>query len=110
MIFGVLDDATFEAALDWLCLTLPGNELPLKFSTGTSHHLNGGASVSVISVVWEDWIPSDGSSANTNEEVQKNSVRTKGRQGYDALDSRQPSQGDWIRQYMEQQEEVRGWL
>ncbi|XP_031248969.1 DExH-box ATP-dependent RNA helicase DExH7, chloroplastic-like [Pistacia vera] len=98
------DDATFEAALDWLCLNLPGNELPLKFSTGTSQHLNGGASVSVISVV-RDWIPSDGSSANTDEEVQKISVRTKGHQGYDALDSRQPSQADWIRQYMEQQEE-----
>ncbi|KAJ0011209.1 hypothetical protein Pint_32998 [Pistacia integerrima] len=82
------DDATFEAALDSLCLNLPGNELPLKFSTGTSQHLNGGASVSVISVV-RDWIPSDGSSANTDEEVQKISVRTKGHQGYDALDSRQ---------------------
>ncbi|KAJ0020057.1 hypothetical protein Pint_31398 [Pistacia integerrima] len=99
------DDATFEAALDWLCLNLPGNELPLKFSTGTSQHLNGGASVSVISVAREDWTPSDGPSANINEEVQKISVWTKGRQGDDALDSCQPSQADWIRQYMEQEEE-----
>lgn len=29
-------NATFEAALDWLCLNLPGNELPLKFSSGVS--------------------------------------------------------------------------
>lgn len=69
-----------------------------------------GASVSVISVAREDWTPSDGPSANTNEEVQKLSVRTKGRQGDDALDLCQPSQADWIRQYMEQQEEVCGWL
>ncbi|XP_044488967.1 DExH-box ATP-dependent RNA helicase DExH7, chloroplastic isoform X2 [Mangifera indica] len=99
------DDATFEAALDWLCLNLPGNELPLKFSSGTSQHLNGGASVSVISVAREDWTPSDGPSTNTDEEVQQFLVRTRGCQGDDALDSCQPSQADWIRQYMEQQEE-----
>lgn len=33
--------ATFEAALDWLCLNLRGNDLPLKFSSGTSQ-LNEG--------------------------------------------------------------------
>jgi hypothetical protein len=26
--------ATLEAALDWLCLNLPPNELPSKFSSG----------------------------------------------------------------------------
>lgn len=33
--------ATFEAALDWLCLNLRGNELPLKFSSGTSQSNEG---------------------------------------------------------------------
>ncbi|KAK7265506.1 hypothetical protein RJT34_33126 [Clitoria ternatea] len=36
------EGATFESALDWLCLNLPGNELPLKFSTGTSSHFSEG--------------------------------------------------------------------
>lgn len=36
------DNATFESALDWLCLNLPGNELPLKFSSGISLHTNQG--------------------------------------------------------------------
>lgn len=35
-IFYVKDGATFEAALDWLCLNLPSHELPVKFSTGAS--------------------------------------------------------------------------
>lgn len=36
------ENATFEAALDWLCLNLDGNELPSKFSSGTSLHANEG--------------------------------------------------------------------
>lgn len=36
------EGATFEAALDWLCLNLPGNELPLKFASGNSLHTRGG--------------------------------------------------------------------
>ncbi|KAJ4717401.1 putative ATP-dependent RNA helicase [Melia azedarach] len=101
------DDATFESALDWLCLNLPGNELPLKFSNGTSQQTNGGASVAVLSVAREDWTPSavSSTSTNTNEETQKMSVWVKGAQKDDGLGSFQQSQADWIRQYMEQQEE-----
>ncbi|KAK4835384.1 hypothetical protein QYF36_009045 [Acer negundo] len=98
------DDATFEAALDWLCLNLPGNDLPLKFSSGTSMH-DEEASVGVLSVAREDWTPSMGPSTEIKEEVQEISVRIKGQRDDDALDSCQPSQADWIRQYMEQQEE-----
>ncbi|TXG53796.1 hypothetical protein EZV62_019052 [Acer yangbiense] len=99
------DDATFEAALDWLCLNLPGNDLPLKFSSGTSLHNEEVASVGVLSVAREDWTPSMGPSTEIKEEVQEISVRIKGQRDDDALDSCQPSQADWIRQYMEQQEE-----
>lgn len=31
---GRQDSATFESALDWLCFNVPGEELPLKFSSG----------------------------------------------------------------------------
>ncbi|KAK9286820.1 hypothetical protein L1049_015225 [Liquidambar formosana] len=99
------DGATFEAALDWLCLNLPGNELPLKFSSGTSLHPNEGGSVSVISTAREDWTASVDSSVQIEEETPEMPVRIKGRWDDDTLDSRQPSQADWIRQYVEQQEE-----
>ncbi|XP_054795104.1 DExH-box ATP-dependent RNA helicase DExH7, chloroplastic-like, partial [Prosopis cineraria] len=74
------EGATFESALDWLCLNLPGNELPLKFSSGTSLLMK--------------------------QEVENFSVIVKRQWDDDTLDSRQPSQADWIRQYVEQEESV----
>ncbi len=40
--FWVQDSATFESALDWLCFNLPGDELPLKFSSGTASSSGAG--------------------------------------------------------------------
>ncbi|KAL7205791.1 hypothetical protein ACSBR2_018665 [Camellia fascicularis] len=99
------EGATFEGALDWLCLNLPGNELPLKFSTGTSLYTNEGGAVSIISTAREDWSPVVDSSDKIEEETPKISVRIKGRSDDDTLNSFQRSQADWIRQYVEQQEE-----
>ncbi|OVA04114.1 hypothetical protein BVC80_8677g12 [Macleaya cordata] len=100
------DGATFEDALDWLCLNLPGNELPLKFSTGTSISNEGlGGSVSIISTAREDWVPSSNPSREINEQKHAVSIRIKGHSDDNTFDLRQPSQADWIRQYMEQQEE-----
>ncbi|KAF9690290.1 hypothetical protein SADUNF_Sadunf01G0180100 [Salix dunnii] len=108
------DNATLETALDWLCLNLSGNELPLKFSSGTSLNSDRG-SVNVLSTAREDWVPFVDSSRRIEDEEQQQQhqrvlVRTKVR--WDAedgdgnvLDFRQPSQADWIRQYVEQQEE-----
>uniref|UniRef100_A0A6M2EC61 RNA helicase n=1 Tax=Populus davidiana TaxID=266767 RepID=A0A6M2EC61_9ROSI len=105
------DNATFETALDWLCLNLAGNELPLKFSGGTSLNSDRG-SVSVVSTAREDWVPYVDSSRRIEgeEEEQRVLVRTKARWDEEdgdgnVLDFRQPSQADWIRQYVEQQEE-----
>ncbi|XP_028762862.1 DExH-box ATP-dependent RNA helicase DExH7, chloroplastic isoform X3 [Neltuma alba] len=99
------EGATFESALDWLCLNLPGNELPLKFSSGTSLHSNEGGSVGVILNQRDDGIPSVDESITTKEESPEFSVIVKKQWDDDTLDSRQPSQADWIRQYVEQQEE-----
>ncbi|KAI3917902.1 hypothetical protein MKW98_000136 [Papaver atlanticum] len=100
------DGATFEDVLDWLCLNLPGNELPLKFSTGTSISNEGlGGSVSIISGSRDDWVPSSNQSRVIDEPMDGVSIRTKGNVDDKTLDLRQPSQADWIRQYMEQQEE-----
>ncbi|GKV32188.1 hypothetical protein SLEP1_g40810 [Rubroshorea leprosula] len=99
------DAATFEAALDWLCLNLPRNELPLKFSSGTSLHYDGGGSVSVISVARDDWTPTVDPSTRIKGNLEELSLRIKERSDEDTLNRCQPSQADWIRQYMEQEEE-----
>uniref|UniRef100_A0A6N2M934 RNA helicase n=1 Tax=Salix viminalis TaxID=40686 RepID=A0A6N2M934_SALVM len=106
------DMSTLETALDWLCLNLDGNELPLKFSSGTSLNSDRG-SVNVLSTARENWVPFvDSSRRIEDEEEQQQRVLVKTKVRVDAedgdsnvLDFRQPSQADWIRQYVEQQEE-----
>ncbi|KAI3445599.1 hypothetical protein Pfo_002264 [Paulownia fortunei] len=98
------ESSTYEAALDWLCLNIPGNELPLKFSSGGSLHTSGG-SVGVISTAREDWVSSRDSPARIAEEKAEVALKIKERKDDETLDSVQRSQADWIRQYMEQQEE-----
>ncbi|XP_043705880.1 DExH-box ATP-dependent RNA helicase DExH7, chloroplastic isoform X2 [Telopea speciosissima] len=99
------DGATFETTLDWLCFNLPGNELPLKFSSGTYLHTNEGGSIGIIAAAKDDWVPSPHPSTKIEEQTPGVAVRVKGHWEDDILDSRQPSQADWIRQYVEQQEE-----
>uniref|UniRef100_A0A2P2MK53 RNA helicase n=1 Tax=Rhizophora mucronata TaxID=61149 RepID=A0A2P2MK53_RHIMU len=99
------ENATFETALDWLCLNLPGSELPLKFSSGISPNSNRG-SVGVVLAAKEGWLPSTDLLAKIEEDTHHVSVRIKGRQqDDDTLNWHQQSQADWIRQYLEQQEE-----
>ncbi|KAK7363934.1 hypothetical protein VNO77_06099 [Canavalia gladiata] len=99
------EGATFESALDWLCLNLPGNELPLKFSSGTSSHFNEGGTVGVILNLRDTSTPFESPSITTNEEAVESQVLIKGQWNDDSLDSCLPSQADWIKQYVEQQEE-----
>ncbi|ERN12619.1 hypothetical protein AMTR_s00025p00230340 [Amborella trichopoda] len=106
------DEATFEMALDWLCLNIPGNELPSKFSTGTSRNTHeatayagGMGSVNIISSAREDWVPSKPSPVEGGGQIQGLTVRHKGNQSKDHDNLLRSSQADWIRQYMEQQEE-----
>ncbi|WZZ86810.1 hypothetical protein YC2023_115389 [Brassica napus] len=99
------DGATFETALDWLCLNLPSHELPVKFSTGASRFPTGGGSVGVILTSREDWNESSDSSVELKQEEPEVYVKVKGKQDEDALRSDQSSQADWIRQYMRRQEE-----
>ncbi|XP_027113217.2 DExH-box ATP-dependent RNA helicase DExH7, chloroplastic-like isoform X1 [Coffea arabica] len=99
------ETATTESALDWLCLNLPGIELPLKFASGTSEHTNGG-SVGVVSIAREDWVPTmDSSPDESKDELLNFSVKVKGQRDDETLESSQLSQADWVRKYMEQQEE-----
>ncbi|KAI3408453.1 uncharacterized protein J3R85_020258 [Psidium guajava] len=98
--------ATFEAALDWLCLNLPGNELPLKFSSGVSSLASTGGSVNVLVSARENWTPSVDPSSKVNEDAAQYSVKVKGDWENESLDSHKPSQADWIKRYVEQQEEL----
>ncbi|KAF6151556.1 hypothetical protein GIB67_021742, partial [Kingdonia uniflora] len=108
---------TLEAMLDWLCFNLPGNELPLKFASATSTIGEGIniivnqfgyvkiGSISIISTAREDWAPSTTASKESEEQEHSVSVKIKERKDDATLDLRQPSQADWIRRYMEQQDE-----
>ncbi|KAJ8421848.1 hypothetical protein Cgig2_014898 [Carnegiea gigantea] len=88
----VQDTATFEAALDWLCLNLSRAELPMKFRDGSSLHE-------------ENWTPQVDKSARLEEEAHNFSVITRGGHDDDSVVLGEPSQADWIRQYMEKEEE-----
>lgn len=99
------ESATYESALDWLCLNIPGNELPLKFSSGSSLSTDRG-SVAVISTAREGWVSSKESLPAVVEEQEQGAFVIQERRDNETLDSIQHSQADWIRQYMERQEEV----
>ncbi|KAG6398660.1 hypothetical protein SASPL_140127 [Salvia splendens] len=98
------ETATYEAALDWLCLNIPGNELPLKFSSGSSLSTSIG-SVGVISTAREDWVSSKESIPGPVEVKEQGTLMVKELRDDATLDSVQHSQANWIRQYMERQEE-----
>lgn len=65
-----------------------------------------GGSVGVILNQRDDWAPSLERSITTKQESSEFSVIVKKQLDDDTLDSHQPSQAYWIRQYVEQQEEV----
>lgn len=68
--------------------------------------IKNAGSVGILSIAQEDWKPSEDSSLDTKDEMSKVSIQVKARREADALDTLQPSQADWIRQYVQQQEEV----
>ncbi|XP_072970121.1 DExH-box ATP-dependent RNA helicase DExH7, chloroplastic isoform X2 [Typha angustifolia] len=101
------EGATFEAALDWLCFNLPGNELPLKFSSGatSSSHEGAEGSIKIISTAREDWVPPQHQPDEAEENVEGPSIIIRRRHDEISLDDGKASQAEWIRQYMEQQED-----
>ncbi|EFJ04939.1 hypothetical protein SELMODRAFT_187668 [Selaginella moellendorffii] len=97
-----LSNATLETALDWLCLNIHPNELPLKFSTGFSlNAFSPGGSVQVLA-------SSQGDSSKSSESIREKSDFTDLLQ-LNAKEKRKTSENDadkdWIRQYVAQQEE-----
>ncbi|XP_024004322.1 DExH-box ATP-dependent RNA helicase DExH4, chloroplastic [Eutrema salsugineum] len=104
----LIDRATFESALDWLCLNFPSLELPLKFSSGASRFPTTCGSVGVISTSREDLTESGNSLVELKQEEPEVLIRVKSKRDEeeDTLSSCQlSSQADWIRQYMRRLEE-----
>ncbi|KAJ0973246.1 hypothetical protein J5N97_021205 [Dioscorea zingiberensis] len=101
------EGATFENALDWLCLNIPGHELPLKFSSGGSTSAPEGAarSIKVISAARADWVPQQRPQNHATEELPGTSILVKEQHDELSLELGKSGQADWIRQYMEQEEE-----
>ncbi|XP_062225671.1 DExH-box ATP-dependent RNA helicase DExH7, chloroplastic isoform X2 [Phragmites australis] len=103
------DSATFESALDWLCFNLLGDELPLKFSSGTSGTTSGAGaegSVKVLSTAKDNWVPQSREPEVVKGSTEGLEIRIGWRREEDvSLDDGRSSQAAWIRQYMEQQEE-----
>lgn len=71
----------------------------------TVYYLLGG-SVNVLVSAREDWAPSVDLSSKVDEDTAKYSVKLKGDWDNESLDSHKSSQADWIKRYVEQQEEV----
>lgn len=97
-----------ETALDWLCLNIPGNELPLKFSSGVSvvEHEGAEKSVNVISAARTDWVPSIAQSEEFREEpVSEIALKPKLNIKEEKKELLQAEGADWIRRYMSQQAE-----
>lgn len=64
-----------------------------------------GGSVGIVLTSRDDWTPSVDTSTRINEDTPGIAIRTKGQWDDKTLDSCQPSQADWIKRYVEQQEE-----
>ncbi|KAG0492292.1 hypothetical protein HPP92_005690 [Vanilla planifolia] len=100
------EGATLESALDWLCLNIPGHELPLKFSSGAVPSIGvGDRSIRIISTAREDWVPAECSTVELEEGAFGASYQVKGKKDEFSLDCGKSSQVEWIRQYLEQQDQ-----
>eukprot|EP00250_Pteridium_aquilinum_P004082 c14319_g1_i2 orf=171-4673(+) len=102
-------EATLEDVLDWLCLNLPGDELPKKFSSGGKNLEIEGASVQLLAAAKEDWVPISTTCEGPEQDqgleiVVKGSVIVEKEMDKDM----KAKQADWIRQYMNQLNEEEG--
>uniref|UniRef100_A0A7I4CTE9 RNA helicase n=1 Tax=Physcomitrium patens TaxID=3218 RepID=A0A7I4CTE9_PHYPA len=96
-----LGGATLEAALDWLCLNLPPNELPSKFSSGVQVANPEGGQAQVLAVARPNWtyvekkieIPKDVPLIQKVQKPKKSENEVKA------------EQAEWIKRYMAEQAE-----
>ncbi|KAL2644845.1 hypothetical protein R1flu_012432 [Riccia fluitans] len=100
-------EATLEAVLDWLCMNLPADELPIKFSSGIRAEETEGGSIQVLATARSDWSPPP---------VQQDEVKRPAQSAIQAVIREKvpekdvkAEQADWIKRYLaQQQEEVSG--
>eukprot|EP00850_Spirogloea_muscicola_P015416 SM000117S25536 [mRNA] locus=s117:306081:317487:- [translate_table: standard] len=105
---------SLEAALDWLCLHLAADELPIKFSAGVTAGSVEGEAVHVIVAAQQlqpDEKPPAIATSGKEREMAELRQAAKQQQQRVATEMEKEAgrsctqQADWIRHYMEQQEE-----
>ncbi|OAE31756.1 hypothetical protein AXG93_4874s1190 [Marchantia polymorpha subsp. ruderalis] len=95
--------ATLEGALDWLCMNLPPDELPIKFSSGVRAADIEGGSIQVIAAARPDWTPTPVKEDDVDKPAQaviKPVIKEKKPEKVV-----QAEQADWIKRYLAQQQE-----
>eukprot|EP00850_Spirogloea_muscicola_P015823 SM000124S25955 [mRNA] locus=s124:410023:420711:+ [translate_table: standard] len=105
---------SLEAALDWLCLHLAADELPIKFSAGVTAGSVEGEAVHVIVTAQQlQPIEQPPAVATSGKEMELAAIRQAAKQQQQRVAEEmekeagrsRTQQADWIRHYMEQQEE-----
>ncbi|XP_057861727.2 DExH-box ATP-dependent RNA helicase DExH7, chloroplastic isoform X2 [Cryptomeria japonica] len=100
-----LEEATLEAALDWLCFNIPGHELPQKFSSGVSVGEHEEKSVNVISTARVDWTPFQVPYEDNRKPASVIAFKSNINIEEEPRKLLQAEGADWIRRYMSQQAE-----
>ncbi|CAM6089460.1 unnamed protein product [Calypogeia fissa] len=103
--------ATLEAALDWLCMNLPANELPIKFSSGFRVEETEGGSIQVLAAARPDWAPA----VKQHDDEERNALHSSTiPEPAPIVKEKKPEkdvqaeQAEWIKRYLAQQEEASG--
>lgn len=96
-----LGGATLEAALDWLCLNLPPNELPSKFSSGIQVANPEGGQAQVLAVARPNFTYVE----KKVESPQDFPLIAKAQKPKKSESDAKAEQAEWIKRYMAQQAE-----
>ncbi|KAI5058462.1 hypothetical protein GOP47_0026632 [Adiantum capillus-veneris] len=97
-------EAALSDVLDWLCLNVPGDELPKKFSSGGVNVDMEGASVQLLAAAKEDWVPPNSTPCDFGDQDDELGlvVKTTPSEENEQDKDMKAKQADWIRQYMNQ--------
>ncbi|KAH6558366.1 hypothetical protein KP509_1Z067800 [Ceratopteris richardii] len=99
-------EATLENVLDWLCLNIPGDELPKKFSSGVVDVDMEGSTVQLLAAAKKDWVPSMARSEIHEESHGLQLLVKDGNVKDDVVEtSMKAHTAEWVKQYMYQLEE-----
>ncbi|KAL3698119.1 hypothetical protein R1sor_012195 [Riccia sorocarpa] len=99
-----IGEATLEAVLDWLCMNLPADELPIKFSSGIRVAETEGGSIQVLATARPDWTPPPVQQQDEVNLPSQPAIQPVAREKVPDKDVK-AEQADWIKRYLAQQAE-----